>query len=185
VALAAGVVLIPNAPLGLVTLGVQALAGVLLPSATVFLLLLCNDRAVLGPWANRGWLNAVASVIIGVLVVLSAILGAVTLFPGLDVGRLAAVLGGALAVGLGALGALQLRGRLRPRRAHIPELEEVERIDRLTWQMPALHELARPVWSRARRAGIAGAARLPGAGRAAGPGQGGPARAERHGPRLG
>jgi hypothetical protein len=31
---------------------VQTLAGVLLPSATVFLLLLCNDTAVLGPWAN-------------------------------------------------------------------------------------------------------------------------------------
>jgi hypothetical protein len=36
---------------------VQALAGVLLPSATVFLLLLCNDQAVLGPWVNRGPLN--------------------------------------------------------------------------------------------------------------------------------
>jgi Mn2+/Fe2+ NRAMP family transporter len=31
---------------------VQILAGVLLPSATVFLLLLCNDREVLGPWVN-------------------------------------------------------------------------------------------------------------------------------------
>ena len=30
---------------------VQTLAGVLLPSATAFLLL-CNDRAVLGPWVN-------------------------------------------------------------------------------------------------------------------------------------
>jgi len=29
--------------------GVQTLAGVLLPSCTLFLLLLCNDRAVLGP----------------------------------------------------------------------------------------------------------------------------------------
>ena len=39
VALAAMIVLIPGAPLGLITIGVQALAGVLLPSATVFLLL--------------------------------------------------------------------------------------------------------------------------------------------------
>ena len=29
----------------------------LLPSATVFLLLLCNDKAVLGPWVNGSWLN--------------------------------------------------------------------------------------------------------------------------------
>ena len=48
VALAAALVLTPGAPLGLLTNAVQALAGVLLPSATVFLLLLCNDQAVLG-----------------------------------------------------------------------------------------------------------------------------------------
>ena len=57
VGLAAGIVLIPGAPLGLITTGVQALAGVLLPSATVFLLMLCNDKEVLGPWVNRPWLN--------------------------------------------------------------------------------------------------------------------------------
>ena len=60
VGLAAAIVLIPGAPLGLITTAVQALAGVLLPSATVFLLLLCNDKAVLGPWVNRPWLNVVA-----------------------------------------------------------------------------------------------------------------------------
>jgi Mn2+/Fe2+ NRAMP family transporter len=48
------IVLIPGSPLGLITEGVQVLAGVLLPSATVFLLLLCNDKDVLGPWVN-GW----------------------------------------------------------------------------------------------------------------------------------
>lgn len=76
--------LIPNVPLGLMTLTVQALAGILLPSATVFLLLLCNDRAVLGPWVNRTWLNIIAAVIIGVLVVLSLILAATSLFNNLD-----------------------------------------------------------------------------------------------------
>ena len=45
VVLAAAIVLIPGAPLGTITTAVQALAGVLLPSATVFLLLLCNDKA--------------------------------------------------------------------------------------------------------------------------------------------
>jgi len=48
---AASVVLIPNAPLGLITTAVQALAGVLLPSATVFLILPGNDHDVRGPWA--------------------------------------------------------------------------------------------------------------------------------------
>ncbi len=46
---AGAIVLIPKAPLGLLTFAVQALAGILLPSATVFLVLLCNDRTVLGP----------------------------------------------------------------------------------------------------------------------------------------
>ena len=58
---AAAIVLIPGAPLGVITLAVQALAGVLLPSATVFLVLLCNDREVLGPWCNPGSLNVIAS----------------------------------------------------------------------------------------------------------------------------
>ena len=71
---AAGIVLIPGAPLGLITTSVQALAGVLLPSATVFLLLLCNDTEVLGPWTNPTWLNVIAAVIIGVLVELSLVL---------------------------------------------------------------------------------------------------------------
>ena len=51
VAVAAAIVLLPGSPLGLLTEGVQVLAGVLLPSASVFLLL-CNDREVLGPWVN-------------------------------------------------------------------------------------------------------------------------------------
>jgi hypothetical protein len=46
--------LVPRAPLGLVTTGVQALAGALLASACVFLLLLCNDQAVLGPSIHGG-----------------------------------------------------------------------------------------------------------------------------------
>ena len=48
VVIAAGIVLVPGAPLGVVTEAVQALAGLLLPSASVFLLLLCYDREVLG-----------------------------------------------------------------------------------------------------------------------------------------
>ena len=85
VALAAAIVLIPGAPLGLITTAVQALAGLLLPSASVFLLLLCNDPEVLGPWVNRPWLNWVAGLIVGVLLLLSGILMATTVFPDMDV----------------------------------------------------------------------------------------------------
>ena len=73
--------LIPGAPLGLLTTTVQALAGVLLPSASVFLLLLCNDPEVLGPWMNPRWLNILAGVIIATLLVLSGTLVITTLFP--------------------------------------------------------------------------------------------------------
>ena len=101
VAVAAAIVLIPGAPLGLITTAVQALAGLLLPSASVFLLLLCNDPEVLGPWVNRPWLNALAGLIVGVLLLLSGILMATTLFPHLDV----VAVGGYLAVAMVVLAA--------------------------------------------------------------------------------
>ena len=123
VALAAGLILIPGAPLGLITTGVQALAGVLLPSATVFLLLLCNDKDVLGPWVNKPWLNVVASFIVSILLAMSLILMATTLFSNINVTMLALVLGGLLVVGYVIVGAVLVRARLRnprPRRPRSP-----------------------------------------------------------------
>ena len=98
VVLAAAIVLIPQAPLGLITTAVQALAGIMLPSATVFAVLLCNDRAVLGPWVNRPWLNAIAGVIVSAMLVLSLILVISTVIPSVDVTTLLFVLGSLAAV---------------------------------------------------------------------------------------
>jgi len=152
VVIAAVVVLIPNAPLGLITTGVQALAGVLLPSATVFLLLLCNDRAVLGHWVKQPWLNVVGSVIIGVLVMLSLILAATTLFPELDVRPLTVTLVGALVGGLLLMGLLQL---LHRRRSGVSARASVTpTLDRMTWRMPPLASLSKPVWSTVRKVGM-------------------------------
>lgn len=81
IAVSAAIVLIPGSPLGLLTLAVQVLAGILLPSATVFLFILCNDKPVLGPWVNPRWLNCFTGAIIAALVVLSVILTASVLFP--------------------------------------------------------------------------------------------------------
>ena len=100
-AVAGGVVLIPHAPLGLITEGVQALAGIILPAAAIILLMLCNDREILGPWVNRPWLNAIAGVIIGVLILLSLTLTLTTLLPGLTGDQVLAFLGGGVAIGLG------------------------------------------------------------------------------------
>jgi NRAMP (natural resistance-associated macrophage protein)-like metal ion transporter len=147
VAIAAAIVLIPGAPLGLITTAVQALAGVLLPSATVFLLLLCNDRAVLGPWINRPWLNVIASVIVSVLLVLSLVLVVTTIYPSVDVTVLAVALGAVLVVGFAAAGSKGLTRR-RARRPE-PSRDVLER--RQTWRMPPLALLERPEWSPGRR----------------------------------
>jgi Mn2+/Fe2+ NRAMP family transporter len=97
IALAATIVLIPGSPLGLITVGVQVLAGVLLPSATVFLLLLCNDKEVLGPWVNGLRHNIAAGVVVGVLVMLSAILMISVVFGTVSAGQVMAILAGCVA----------------------------------------------------------------------------------------
>jgi hypothetical protein len=150
VGFAAAIVLIPGAPLGLITTSVQALAGVLLPSATVFLLLLCNDREVLGPWSNPPWLNAIASVIIAVLVELSLILMASTMFPQVDVTRLFEYLSLGTTVALLVAGAYTLRARAT--RTDMSPEEPIP--ERGTWTMPPLALLERPVWSPGRKAGM-------------------------------
>jgi Mn2+/Fe2+ NRAMP family transporter len=131
--------------LGLITTGVQALAGVLLPSATVFLLLLCNDKEVLGPWVNRPWLNVLAFGIVSILLVLSLVLMATTVFPNLDVRVLSLGMGAALAFTYVVGGAAYWRVlRRRPPEPPMPR----SRRDR--WRMPPLARLERPVWSRGR-----------------------------------
>ncbi|MDQ6777142.1 MAG: divalent metal cation transporter [Actinomycetota bacterium] len=146
---AAAIVLIPGAPLGVITLAVQALAGVLLPSASVFLLLLCNDREVLGPWRNPGWHNVLASVIVATLVLLSLILMATTMFPNINV--TAVSLGGAVALsgGLLVFGLVTLRARRRA--AAVTVIEPTPTVPKEQWTMPPLALLARPQWSTGRK----------------------------------
>ncbi|HET9094706.1 MAG TPA: NRAMP family divalent metal transporter [Solirubrobacteraceae bacterium] len=146
---AAAIVLIPGAPLGVITLAVQALAGVLLPSASVFLLLLCNDREVLGPWRNPAWLNAIASAIVAILVLLSLILMATVLFPGVDVTSVAVAGGGALAVGLILFGAYTVRSHRGA--AAVTMIGDDYGVPKEEWTMPSLALLGRPEWSTGRK----------------------------------
>jgi NRAMP (natural resistance-associated macrophage protein)-like metal ion transporter len=150
-AVAAALVLVPGVPLGLLTEGVQTLAGVLLPSATVFLLLLCNDKDVLGPWVNSKRLNVFTSGVIWVLVLLSIILTASVLFPDITSAQIVDVLvGGAVmgaAVGLVVLARSQ---RVKASEVTVP----VEWLDRQTWRMPAMERLSRPVLSSQRKVGL-------------------------------
>src|SRR5579859_1197177 len=152
IALAATIVLLPGSPLGLLTEGVQVLAGVLLPSATVFLLLLCNDKEVLGPWVNGTWTNVLASIVVGVLVVLSAILMTSVVFGTLSSGQVLAILAGSVAVVALAGGFWLLRRR---RSGWVPGGPGTEfsddRGNRDSWRMPPLAMLAPARMSVARR----------------------------------
>lgn len=79
---AAGLVLIPGAPLQLIILSVQVLAGLMLPSAIIFLQLLLNDKEVLGErFANKPWNNIVNWTIVVLLFVLSLLLAAQVAVP--------------------------------------------------------------------------------------------------------
>jgi len=82
-AAAAGLTLVPGAPLQEIILWVQVLAGIMLPAAIVFLQLLLNDREMLGArFVNRPWNNVVNWTVIVVLFGLSFVLAARALLPG-------------------------------------------------------------------------------------------------------
>ena len=155
IGVAATIVLLPGSPLGLLTEGVQVLAGVLLPSASVFLLLLCNDREVLGPWVNGRKVNMFVSAVVAVLVSLSVILTASVLFPAISSRQIIDIMIACGAAGVLAAG-YALSRRLRPGTATEPA---VDRTGKETWRMPPLSLLHRPEMSIGRKIGM-GALRL-------------------------
>jgi Mn2+/Fe2+ NRAMP family transporter len=137
IVLSAALVLIPNAPLGLVTEAVQVLAGILLPAATVFLLLLCNDDAVLGPWVNGRWTNLVTGLIIAVLLVFSFIMTVSVIFPDITDQEIVWTLEGGAGLALLAFGLTRLFRDRRTDPARAARLAA----DRRTWRMPPLATL--------------------------------------------
>jgi NRAMP (natural resistance-associated macrophage protein)-like metal ion transporter len=163
---AATIVLLPGSPLGLITEGVQVLAGVLLPSATMFLLLLCNDREVLGPWVNGRAVNLFTSAVIAVLITLSVVLTASVLFPAITSGQIVTVMAACAATAVAAGAGWLIRGVIRGGPAHSPalalsaegEAEILEggdgAIDKMSWRMPPLAELSTPVIAGVRKWGL-------------------------------
>jgi NRAMP (natural resistance-associated macrophage protein)-like metal ion transporter len=147
VVVAAALVLASNDYIAsLITVAVQALAGVLLPSASVFLVLLCNDTDVLGPWINKPWLNIVATVIVSVLLELSLVLIISTIFTTIDVTRLVVVLTAVLVVAMAVGAVLIVRSHVRP-----PQMSADEKAN---WRMPALALLQPARWSLGRRIAV-------------------------------
>lgn len=78
---AGAIVLIPRAPLVLITLFVQVIAVTLLPAALVFLILLLNDRAAVGEYCNTRRQNVIGATIVVSIVVLSTLYGISVMFP--------------------------------------------------------------------------------------------------------
>ena len=137
--LAVVLVTAPGVPLGLLTNLVQTLAGVLLPSATVFLLLLCNDKAVLGPWVNSRSINIFTAAIIAILVLLSAILTASELFPAMSGKTMVKMMIAGIVIG--SLTALSVRLFEKPGSLEGSREAEIVAIPRDLWRMPPLDQL--------------------------------------------
>jgi Mn2+/Fe2+ NRAMP family transporter len=70
--IAAAIILIPGAPLLSIALNANVLATVLLPVALVFMIMLANDRELMGRWVNGAKLNATAIAIVAFICVCGA-----------------------------------------------------------------------------------------------------------------
>jgi len=78
---AAGIVLIPGAPLLAMTLTVNVIATLLMAPALLLLLLLVNDREIMGRWANGWRTNLAGGTIVGAIALVGAAYGVITVFP--------------------------------------------------------------------------------------------------------
>jgi NRAMP (natural resistance-associated macrophage protein)-like metal ion transporter len=81
-AIGAGVMLIPGVPIAGVAIGTQTLDGILLPILLVFIIILANDRRLLGRHGNGVLYNVIAVGLAGVLSLLTTVLLFTTIFPG-------------------------------------------------------------------------------------------------------
>jgi NRAMP (natural resistance-associated macrophage protein)-like metal ion transporter len=77
------VVLIPGAPLVLITLFVQVIAVTLLPAALVFLILLLNSEELMGKYKNTLSQNIINVSIVIMIIIISSFYGVSCLFPNL------------------------------------------------------------------------------------------------------
>jgi len=83
VAFAGAIVLIPNAPFVLITLFVQVVAVTLLPAALVFLILLLNEKQLMGSYVNTKLQNVIDWAIVIAVIAVSSLYGISAIFPDL------------------------------------------------------------------------------------------------------
>jgi Mn2+/Fe2+ NRAMP family transporter len=155
--------------LGVVINGVEALNGILLPSALVFLILLANDQPVLGPWTNSTAQNWIAGLIAWTVLTFSLAPLVTTFWPVITLKQsfyglgVCTVLGVAAAVLLvrfrsssgeqpGPLSAPASNSR--PPGMDRGQWREDLRERRVAWRTPPIHTLQRPVLSISRKIGL-------------------------------
>lgn len=167
IGVSAVVTLVWGSDLGVVVDGVEALNGILLPSALVFLILLANDKPVLGPWTNSVAANWVGGVVVWAVTTFSLAPLVTTFFPNLTLEQILVTLAICTVLGLVVAGVLW---RVRPSRRHEvgsapdtnrrpqgmgrAEWRENLRERRTAWRTPRLDTLERPTLSVARRVGL-------------------------------
>ena len=83
IALGAGVILLPIMSLVKAMLASQTLNGVVLPMVMIVMLQLCNDKELLGKYANGRLYNVIAWTMVAALIALTVILVITSLLPGL------------------------------------------------------------------------------------------------------
>jgi Mn2+/Fe2+ NRAMP family transporter len=80
-AIAAGTLMLPNVPVGFLNLTVQVIATIFMPAAMLFLLMLLNDRELLGEHVNSPLRNALSVGVMVLLILCNALYGISTVFP--------------------------------------------------------------------------------------------------------
>lgn len=72
--ISAGIILIPGAPLIAISVWSQVINGILLPVVLVCMILLVNNKKIMGEYVNKPVNNAIGWVSVGILVILSVLL---------------------------------------------------------------------------------------------------------------
>jgi len=146
--------------------GVEALNGILLPSALVFLILLANDKPVLGPWANSRTQNWIGGLVAWIALTFSLAPLVTTFWPVITLKQSAWGLGACTVGGIAAAALLVRRpGRdevaaddpgsnRRPPGMDRGRWRQELRERRVAWRTPRIDSLPRPALSLARRIGL-------------------------------
>ena len=167
IGVAAIVTLLWASDLDVVINGVEALNGILLPSALVFLILLANDKPVLGPWSNSTTQNWIVGVIAWVVTTFSLAPLVTTFWPVITLkqclyGFIACTVLGIAALGLllkfrsgrGAAAESCPDSNRRPPGMSRAQWRAELRVRRVAWRTPGIDTLQRPALNMARRIGL-------------------------------